>query len=177
MLRANDVDLEILPALNEADLEKLGLSLGQRKKLMKATAGLPRGALGWVRGRGAPMLCAAAKEAGIFRPRGQTHVKSAGGSFSLLGNLSLGFEDVLIGLGSEVLALLAEMDMAASLRRRCVRDHIVEMPPQKPLSRCHDSADAVYSPMRPARAAYTCGPRIDGKVAAPDGSLAWSGQR
>ena len=41
VLRANDVDLEILPELNEADLEKLGLSLGQRKKLMKAVASLP----------------------------------------------------------------------------------------------------------------------------------------
>jgi class 3 adenylate cyclase/predicted ATPase len=42
VLRENDVDLEILPELHEADLEKLGLSLGQRKKLMKATASLPR---------------------------------------------------------------------------------------------------------------------------------------
>jgi predicted ATPase/class 3 adenylate cyclase len=40
-LRANDVDLDILPELNEADLEKLGLSLGQRKKLLKAVASLP----------------------------------------------------------------------------------------------------------------------------------------
>ena len=40
-LRANDVDLEILPELSEADLEKLGLSLGQRKKLLKAAASLP----------------------------------------------------------------------------------------------------------------------------------------
>jgi len=37
-LRANDVDLNILPELSEADLEKLGLSLGQRKKLLKAAA-------------------------------------------------------------------------------------------------------------------------------------------
>jgi class 3 adenylate cyclase/predicted ATPase len=40
-LRANDVDLNILPELSETDLEKLGLSLGQRKKLMKAAACLP----------------------------------------------------------------------------------------------------------------------------------------
>ena len=40
VLRANDVDLEILPELSEADLEKLGLSLGQRKKLLKAAASL-----------------------------------------------------------------------------------------------------------------------------------------
>ncbi|MEH2534478.1 class 3 adenylate cyclase/predicted ATPase [Bradyrhizobium sp. AZCC 1588] len=41
-LRANDVDLNILPELSEADLEKLGLSLGQRKKLLKAAACLPQ---------------------------------------------------------------------------------------------------------------------------------------
>jgi hypothetical protein len=41
-LRANDVDLKILPELSEADLEKLGLSLGQRKKLLKAAACLPK---------------------------------------------------------------------------------------------------------------------------------------
>nr|WP_246777373.1 adenylate/guanylate cyclase domain-containing protein [Microvirga sp. VF16] len=40
VLRANDVDFEILPELNEADLEKFGLSLGQRKKLLKALASL-----------------------------------------------------------------------------------------------------------------------------------------
>jgi class 3 adenylate cyclase len=40
-LRANDVDLDILPELNEADLERLGLSLGQRKKLLMAVASLP----------------------------------------------------------------------------------------------------------------------------------------
>jgi class 3 adenylate cyclase/predicted ATPase len=41
-LRANDVDLKILPELSEADLERLGLSLGQRKKLLKAAASLPQ---------------------------------------------------------------------------------------------------------------------------------------
>lgn len=41
VLRANDVDLEILPELSEADMEKLGFSLGQRKKLLKAAADLP----------------------------------------------------------------------------------------------------------------------------------------
>jgi class 3 adenylate cyclase/tetratricopeptide (TPR) repeat protein len=33
---ANDVDLEILHELNDADLKELGLSLGQRRRLMKA---------------------------------------------------------------------------------------------------------------------------------------------
>jgi len=42
VLRANDVDLKILPELSEADLEKLGLSVGQRKKLLKAAACLPQ---------------------------------------------------------------------------------------------------------------------------------------
>jgi class 3 adenylate cyclase/predicted ATPase len=40
-LRANDIDLEILPALAEADLERLGLSLGHRRKLLRAAASLP----------------------------------------------------------------------------------------------------------------------------------------
>jgi len=40
-LRANDIDLDILPALTEADLEKLGLSLGNRRKLLRAAASLP----------------------------------------------------------------------------------------------------------------------------------------
>jgi class 3 adenylate cyclase/predicted ATPase len=39
-LRANDVDLEVLPALTEADLQTLGLSLGHRRKLLKAAASL-----------------------------------------------------------------------------------------------------------------------------------------
>lgn len=38
-LRDNDVDLEVLPELTEADLEQLGLSLGHRKKLLRALAG------------------------------------------------------------------------------------------------------------------------------------------
>jgi class 3 adenylate cyclase/predicted ATPase len=41
-LRANDIDLDILPALTEQDLEKLGLSLGNRRKLLRAAANLPR---------------------------------------------------------------------------------------------------------------------------------------
>jgi class 3 adenylate cyclase/tetratricopeptide (TPR) repeat protein len=35
---ANDIDLDILPELTEADLEKLGVSLGNRRRLMKAIA-------------------------------------------------------------------------------------------------------------------------------------------
>src|SRR5437899_8626787 len=41
IFRANAIDLEILPELTEADLEKLGVSLGHRKKLLKSTARLP----------------------------------------------------------------------------------------------------------------------------------------
>lgn len=41
----NDVDIEVLPSLNEADLEKLGVSLGHRKKILKAVAGSPRTAI------------------------------------------------------------------------------------------------------------------------------------
>jgi class 3 adenylate cyclase/tetratricopeptide (TPR) repeat protein len=36
LLARNDIDWEILPELNEPDLEKLGVSLGHRKKLVKA---------------------------------------------------------------------------------------------------------------------------------------------
>jgi hypothetical protein len=38
--RANEVDWEVLPELNEGDLEKLGLPLGPRKKLLRAIAAL-----------------------------------------------------------------------------------------------------------------------------------------
>ena len=36
----HDIDLQVLPELGEADLEKLGISLGHRKKLLKAIAAL-----------------------------------------------------------------------------------------------------------------------------------------
>src|SRR5271155_3225698 len=35
---ANDIDLDILPDLKEGDLEQLGLSLGNRRRLLKAIA-------------------------------------------------------------------------------------------------------------------------------------------
>jgi class 3 adenylate cyclase len=37
---ANDIDIDVLPELSEADLERLGVSLGHRKKLLKAIASL-----------------------------------------------------------------------------------------------------------------------------------------
>lgn len=40
VLADNDVDLDILPDLTEQDFEKLGISLGQRRKLLKAIATL-----------------------------------------------------------------------------------------------------------------------------------------
>lgn len=40
VLADNDVDLDILPDLTEPDLEKLGISLGHRRKLLKAIATL-----------------------------------------------------------------------------------------------------------------------------------------
>jgi hypothetical protein len=36
----NCIDLEVLPSLSEPDLEKLGLPMGHRKKLLKAIADL-----------------------------------------------------------------------------------------------------------------------------------------
>jgi hypothetical protein len=38
VLAENEVDLEVLPALNEQDLEKIGIPLGARKKLLRAIA-------------------------------------------------------------------------------------------------------------------------------------------
>ncbi|HTY67704.1 MAG TPA: adenylate/guanylate cyclase domain-containing protein [Alphaproteobacteria bacterium] len=40
VLRANDVDLDVLPELTDQDLERLGLSLGHRRRLLKAAASL-----------------------------------------------------------------------------------------------------------------------------------------
>jgi class 3 adenylate cyclase/predicted ATPase len=40
VFRDNEIDWEILPELTDGDLEKLGLPLGPRKKLLKAIAGL-----------------------------------------------------------------------------------------------------------------------------------------
>ena len=40
---ANDIDEEVLPELTDAELEKLGLTLGHRKKLLKAIAPLRAG--------------------------------------------------------------------------------------------------------------------------------------
>ena len=34
----NDVDLDVMPSMTEADLEKLGVSMGHRKKIMAAIA-------------------------------------------------------------------------------------------------------------------------------------------
>jgi len=39
VFEANDIDLDILPELSEHDLEQLGLSLGNRRRLLKAIAG------------------------------------------------------------------------------------------------------------------------------------------
>jgi class 3 adenylate cyclase len=38
--RAHDIDVDVLPDMTEADLEKIGLPLGARKRLMKAIANL-----------------------------------------------------------------------------------------------------------------------------------------
>jgi class 3 adenylate cyclase/tetratricopeptide (TPR) repeat protein len=40
VLRAHDIDLDILPDLSDGDLAGIGLSLGMRRRLMKAAAGL-----------------------------------------------------------------------------------------------------------------------------------------
>ena len=38
--REHEIDADVLPDLTEADLEKIGLPLGTRKRLMKGIAGL-----------------------------------------------------------------------------------------------------------------------------------------
>ena len=38
LFEANDIDFDVLPELSEADFEKLGLSVGSRKRLLKALA-------------------------------------------------------------------------------------------------------------------------------------------
>jgi class 3 adenylate cyclase len=58
--RASDVDADVLPELSEADLEKLGISLGHRKKLLKAIAELRPG--GGSPGRAPPIPPEAAPE-------------------------------------------------------------------------------------------------------------------
>ena len=40
LFQENDIDFEVLPDLTEVELETLGLSLGHRKKLMRAIAAL-----------------------------------------------------------------------------------------------------------------------------------------
>ena len=43
LFRASDIDADILPELTDADLEKLGVSLGHRKRLLRAISGLAAG--------------------------------------------------------------------------------------------------------------------------------------
>ena len=43
LFRASDIDADILPELTEVDLEKLGVSLGHRKRLLRAISGLAAG--------------------------------------------------------------------------------------------------------------------------------------
>ena len=43
VFRASDIDADILPELTEIDLEKLGVSLGHRKRLLRAIPGLAAG--------------------------------------------------------------------------------------------------------------------------------------
>jgi class 3 adenylate cyclase len=40
LFRASEIDADILPELTEVDLEKLGVPLGHRKRLLRAIAGL-----------------------------------------------------------------------------------------------------------------------------------------
>ena len=40
LFRASEIDADILPELTEVDLEKLGVSLGHRKRLLRAISGL-----------------------------------------------------------------------------------------------------------------------------------------
>src|SRR5271157_4698287 len=42
LFRENDIDAEVLSDLTDGDLEKIGVSLGRRKRLLKAVAALAR---------------------------------------------------------------------------------------------------------------------------------------
>ena len=57
MFRAHEIDSEVLPELSEGDLEKLGIPLGHRKRLMKAIAAL-----------GDPTAAPAAKSSALIEP-------------------------------------------------------------------------------------------------------------
>ena len=43
LFRASDIDADILSELTEIDIEKLGVSLGHRKRLLRAISGLATG--------------------------------------------------------------------------------------------------------------------------------------
>src|SRR4029077_16589592 len=43
LFRQNDIDAEVLSDLTDGDLEKLGVSLGHRKRMLKAIASLGEG--------------------------------------------------------------------------------------------------------------------------------------
>ncbi len=45
LFRENDIDAEVLSDLTDGDLEKIGVSLGHRKRLLKAAAALAGPAL------------------------------------------------------------------------------------------------------------------------------------
>jgi len=55
LLAENEVDLEVLPELEESDLEKLGLALGPRKKLLKAIRDLGASEMATAPARSAPL--------------------------------------------------------------------------------------------------------------------------
>ena len=88
---AHAIDAEVLAELTEADLEKLGVLLGHRKKLLKAiaalrepdkeTAGARRG---WcfegaaARGRAAAVDCAVLRPSRLDRARGAARSRGHG---------------------------------------------------------------------------------------------------
>src|SRR6516164_2866297 len=43
LFRASEIDADVLPELTELDLEKLGVPLGHRKRLLRAISGLTAG--------------------------------------------------------------------------------------------------------------------------------------
>ena len=59
---ANDIDFEVLSELSEPDLERLGVSLGHRKKLLKAIASLGAAVVGGSRKAPAAIQQAAVAE-------------------------------------------------------------------------------------------------------------------
>ena len=65
---ANAIDMETLPHLTEADLEKVNVALGHRKRILRAIAALTNGNLGTTAGLHSQTMAAPISEWSPGRP-------------------------------------------------------------------------------------------------------------